>query len=29
MGYVVGYALAEEQLRQGHTVIAESVNPLP
>ena len=28
-GYVVGYALAEEHLRQGHTVIAESVNPLP
>lgn len=28
VGYVVGYALAEEQLRQGHTVIAESVNPL-
>ncbi|WP_330263038.1 adenylyl-sulfate kinase [Streptomyces griseorubiginosus] len=28
MGSVVGYALAEEQLRQGHTVIAESVNPL-
>ncbi|CAM5688790.1 AAA family ATPase [Streptomyces purpurascens] len=27
-GYVVGYALAEEQLRQGLTVIAESVNPL-
>ncbi|MFD4526809.1 AAA family ATPase [Streptomyces sp. NPDC058470] len=28
-GYVVGYALAEEHLRQGHSVIAESVNPLP
>ncbi|MQY28806.1 AAA family ATPase [Nocardia aurantia] len=28
-GYVVGYALAEEHLRQGLTVIAESVNPLP
>jgi predicted kinase len=28
VGYVVGYALAEEQLRQGLTVIAESVNPL-
>ncbi|WP_030680326.1 AAA family ATPase [Streptomyces cellulosae] len=27
-GYVVGYALAEEHLRQGLTVIAESVNPL-
>ena len=27
-GYAVGYALAEEQLRQGLTVIAESVNPL-
>ncbi|MEU6591095.1 AAA family ATPase [Streptomyces sp. NPDC046881] len=27
-GYVVGYALAEEQLRQGLRVIAESVNPL-
>lgn len=26
-GYVVGYALAEEHLRQGLTVIAESVNP--
>lgn len=24
----MGYAFAEEQLRQGHTVIAESVNPL-
>jgi predicted kinase len=28
-GYVVAYALAEEHLRQGHTVIADSVNPLP
>lgn len=28
VGYVVGYALAEEHLRQGLTVIAESVNPL-
>jgi predicted kinase len=28
-GYVIAYALAEEHLRQGHTVIAESVNPLP
>ncbi|MFF2463632.1 AAA family ATPase [Streptomyces mirabilis] len=27
-GYVVGYALAQEHLRQGLTVIAESVNPL-
>ncbi|WP_433731129.1 AAA family ATPase [Nocardia sp. CA-129566] len=27
-GYVVGYALAQEHLRQGHTVLAESVNPL-
>jgi len=27
-GYVVGYALAEEHLRQGLSVIAESVNPL-
>ncbi|MGQ4600797.1 AAA family ATPase [Nocardia sp. R6R-6] len=27
-GYVVGYALAEEHLRQGLVVIAESVNPL-
>lgn len=27
-GYVVGQALAEEHLRQGLTVIAESVNPL-
>ncbi|MFI7127484.1 AAA family ATPase [Nonomuraea sp. NPDC050153] len=27
-GYVVGYALAGEHLRQGLTVIAESVNPL-
>jgi predicted kinase len=27
-GYVVGYALAEEHLRHGLTVIAESVNPL-
>lgn len=27
-GYVIGYALAEEHLRQGLTVIAESVNPL-
>ncbi|MCQ8187605.1 AAA family ATPase [Streptomyces rugosispiralis] len=28
VGYIVGYALAEEHLRQGLTVIAESVNPL-
>jgi predicted kinase len=28
VGYVVAYALAEEHLRQGLTVIAESVNPL-
>ncbi|MFF3371584.1 AAA family ATPase [Streptomyces sp. NPDC002680] len=27
-GYVVGYALAEEHLGQGLTVVAESVNPL-
>ncbi|MFF3335616.1 AAA family ATPase [Streptomyces sp. NPDC002888] len=27
-GYVVGYALAEEHLRQGLLVVAESVNPL-
>lgn len=27
-GYVVGYALAEEHLRQGLSVVAESVNPL-
>ncbi|NEE50673.1 AAA family ATPase, partial [Streptomyces sp. SID8455] len=27
-GYTVGYALAEEHLQQGLTVIAESVNPL-
>jgi predicted kinase len=27
-GYVIGYALAEDLLRQGLTVIAESVNPL-
>lgn len=27
-GYMVGYALAEDHLRQGLTVIAESVNPL-
>ncbi|MFJ8553040.1 AAA family ATPase [Streptomyces sp. NPDC093676] len=28
VGYVVGYALAEDHLRQGLTVIAESVNLL-
>ncbi|WP_069465332.1 AAA family ATPase, partial [Actinacidiphila rubida] len=28
VGYAVGYALAEEHLGQGLTVIAESVNPL-
>lgn len=28
VGYAVGYALTEEHLRQGLTVIAESVNPL-
>ncbi|GAA2312209.1 AAA family ATPase [Streptomyces violaceusniger] len=28
VGYIVGYALAEDHLRQGLTVIAESVNPL-
>ncbi|MFF2202217.1 AAA family ATPase [Streptomyces sp. NPDC058145] len=28
LGHAVGYALAEEHLRQGLTVIAESVNPL-
>ncbi|UBU14567.1 AAA family ATPase [Nonomuraea gerenzanensis] len=27
-GYAVGYALTEDHLRQGLTVIAESVNPL-
>ncbi|MEV4801954.1 AAA family ATPase [Nonomuraea sp. NPDC049421] len=27
-GYVVAYALAEDHLRQGLTVVAESVNPL-
>ena len=27
-GYRVAYALAEENLRLGHTVIADSVNPL-
>ncbi len=28
-GYFVGYALAEDLLRQGLPVIADSVNPLP
>ncbi|MGW2641839.1 AAA family ATPase [Streptomyces sp. NPDC001348] len=28
VGYAVGHAVAEEHLRQGLTVIAESVNPL-
>jgi predicted kinase len=28
-GYRAGYALAEENLRLGRTVIADSVNPLP
>ncbi|HEX5108788.1 MAG TPA: AAA family ATPase [Vicinamibacterales bacterium] len=28
-GYRVGYALAEDNLRLGHTVIADSVNPWP
>jgi predicted kinase len=28
-GYSVGYALAEDLLRQGHPVIGDSVNPLP
>lgn len=27
-GYVVAYALADENLRLGHTVVADSVNPL-
>ena len=27
-GYIVAYALAREQLVQGHVVLAESVNPL-
>lgn len=27
-GYVVAYALAEDNVRLGHTVIADSVNPL-
>ena len=28
VGYYVGYALAEDFLRQGLTIVAESVNPL-
>ncbi len=28
-GYRVGYAIAEDNLRVGRTVIADSVNPLP
>jgi predicted kinase len=28
-GYLVGYAVAEDNLRLGHTVIADSVNPWP
>jgi predicted kinase len=28
VGYVVGYAIAEDHLRQGLTVVADSVNPL-
>jgi predicted kinase len=28
-GYAVGYAVAEDNLRLGHTVIADSVNPWP
>src|SRR5438045_5930063 len=28
VGYVIGYALAEDHLRQGLTVVADSVNPL-
>ena len=28
-GYVVAYALAESNLRLGHSVVADSVNPLP
>ena len=27
-GYVVAYAVAEDNLRLGHTVIADSVNPV-
>ena len=28
-GYRAGYAVAEDNLRLGHTVVADSVNPLP
>jgi len=28
-GYLAGYAVAEDNLRLGHTVIADSVNPWP
>lgn len=28
-GYLAGYAIAEDNLRLGHTVIADSVNPWP
>jgi predicted kinase len=28
VGYAVAYAVAEDCLRQGHTVVAESVNPI-
>ena len=28
-GYLVAYAVAEDNLRAGHRVIADSVNPLP
>jgi predicted kinase len=28
-GYLVGYAIAEDNLRLGHAVIADSVNPWP
>jgi predicted kinase len=28
-GYRVGYAVAEDNLRLGHIVVADSVNPLP
>ncbi len=28
-GYRAGYAVAEDNLRLGHTVIADSVNPVP
>jgi len=29
MGYRIGYAVAEDNLRLGRTVIADSVNPIP